>query len=56
MAHQIWIIGSLLVLVLLFIVMAFAKMFRKAGPHEAVIVYGLGGTRVVKGRGTFSSR
>jgi flotillin len=53
MAHQIWIIGSLLVLVLLFIVMAFAKMFRKAGPHEAVIVYGLGGTRVVKGRGTF---
>ena len=53
MAHPIWIIGSLLVLVLIFIVSAFAKMFRKAGPHEAVIVYGLGGTRVVKGRGTF---
>jgi flotillin len=41
------------VLVLLFILTAFAKLFRKAGPHEAIIVYGLGGTRVVKGRGTF---
>ena len=41
------------VLVLLFILMTFAKLFRKAGPHEAIIVYGLGGTRVVKGRGTF---
>jgi flotillin len=40
------------VLVLLFILMTFAKLFRKAGPHEAIIVYGLGGTRVVKGRGT----
>src|SRR4029077_18825361 len=26
--------------------------YRKAGPHEALIVYGLGGTRVIKGRGT----
>ncbi len=40
------------VLVILFILTAFAKLFRKAGPHEAIIVYGLGGTRVVKGRGT----
>jgi flotillin len=40
------------VLVLLFILTAFAKLYRKAGPHEAIIVYGLGGTRVVKGRGT----
>jgi flotillin len=40
------------VLVLLFILTTFAKLFRKAGPHEAIIVYGLGGTRVVKGRGT----
>jgi len=41
------------VLVILFILMAFAKLFQKAGPHEAIVVYGLGGTRVVKGRGTF---
>jgi flotillin len=28
------------------------KRFRKAGPHQAVIVYGFRGTRVIKGRGT----
>ncbi|HEY4230974.1 MAG TPA: SPFH domain-containing protein [Thermoanaerobaculia bacterium] len=28
-----------------------ARLYRKAGPHEALIVYGLGGTRVVKGHG-----
>jgi flotillin len=36
-----------------FLISAFARMFRKAGPHQAVIVYGLRGTRVIKGRGTF---
>ena len=39
-------------LAILFILSAFAKLFRKAGPHEALIVYGFRGTRVVKGRGT----
>jgi flotillin len=29
-----------------------ATLYRKAGPHEALIVYGLRGTRIVKGRGT----
>jgi flotillin len=29
-----------------------AKMFRKAGPHEALIVYGFRGTRIVQGSGT----
>src|SRR6202023_3756084 len=29
-----------------------ARLYRKAGPHEALIVYGFGGTRVVKGHGT----
>jgi flotillin len=29
----------------------FARLYRKAGPHEALVVYGFGGTRVVKGRG-----
>src|SRR5215469_2757718 len=36
----------------LFIVSMFARLFRKAGPHEALLVYGFRGTRVVKGRGT----
>src|SRR5271157_3843370 len=30
----------------------FARMFRKAGPHQALIVYGFRGTRIIKGRGT----
>ena len=39
-------------LALMFIMAVFAKLYRKAGPHEALIVYGFGGTRVIKGRGT----
>jgi flotillin len=30
----------------------FANLYRKAGPHEALIVYGFRGTRVIKGHGT----
>ena len=41
-----------LVLTLLALMMVMAMLFRKAGPHEALIVYGLRGTRIVKGRGT----
>ena len=29
-----------------------ATLYRKAGPHEALVVYGFRGTRIVKGRGT----
>jgi len=45
-------IAALMVLAILFLMAMFAKLFRKAGPHEAIIVYGFRGTRVVKGRGT----
>jgi flotillin len=45
-------LGSLMALSVLFIVGMFAKLFRKAGPHEALVVYGFRGTRVIKGRGT----
>ena len=45
-------IAGLCILVLMFIMAVFAKLYRKAGPHEALIVYGFGGTRVIKGRGT----
>src|SRR5271165_6641628 len=47
------VIAALMALSIVFLATAFARMFRKAGPHEAVIVYGLRGTRVIKGRGTF---
>jgi flotillin len=43
--------GSML-LAIIFLMAVFARLFRKAGPHEALIVYGFRGTRVVKGRGT----
>src|SRR6266480_2730701 len=47
-----WVIVGLMVLAVLFILVMFAKMFRKAGPNEALIVFGFRGTRVVKGHGT----
>ncbi len=48
----IWIFVGLGVMVILFLMSGMARLYRKAGPHEALIVYGLGGTRVVKGHGT----
>src|ERR1700735_2609858 len=49
---EIWIFVGLGVMVLLFLMSGMARLYRKAGPHEALIVYGLGGTRVVQGHGT----
>ena len=48
----IWIIAGLAVFVILFLISTMARLYRKAGPHEALIVYGMGGTRVVKGHGS----
>ena len=53
MEHPIVLFVVLGLVALLFVFTAFAKMFRKAGPHEAIIVYGIGGVRVVQSRGTF---
>ena len=50
--NQVVVIAGLMVLAILFLMAVFAKLFRKAGPHEAIIVYGFRGTRVVTGRGT----
>src|SRR5512140_1157311 len=47
-----FVIAGLMILAVIFLMAVFAKLFRKAGPHEAIIVYGFRGTRVVKGRGT----
>jgi len=43
---------GLMVLALMFLVSMLARLYRKAGPHEALVVYGFRGTRVVKGHGT----
>ncbi len=47
------IIASLIVLAILFLFSLIARMWRKAGPHQALVVYGFGRTRVIKGGGTF---
>ena len=47
-----WVILGLMVLAVLLLLMTLAKMFRKAGPNEALVVYGFRGTRVIKGHGT----
>src|SRR5205809_2288962 len=46
------IVAGLMVLAILFLMSVLAKLYRKAGPHEALIVYGFRGTRIVKGHGT----
>jgi len=48
----IWVVVGLIVLAFMFIMSMLARLYRKAGPHEALIIYGMGGTRVVKGHGT----
>ena len=52
MSSEVVVIAVVVVLVLLLLMSGMATLFRKAGPHEALIVYGLRGTRIVKGRGT----
>src|SRR5213082_1267302 len=52
MDNQVFVFAGLMILALVFLMVMFAKLFRKAGPHEAIIVYGFRGTRVIKGRGT----
>ncbi|HTW24708.1 MAG TPA: hypothetical protein VMD78_13980, partial [Candidatus Baltobacteraceae bacterium] len=49
---SVWVMAGLCVLVVLFLMIAFAKMLRKAGPHEALVIYGIRGTRIIKGGGT----
>ncbi len=50
--QSIWIIVGLGVLVVMFALATFARLYRKVGPHEALVVYGFRKTRVVKGAGT----
>src|SRR5881392_3936239 len=49
---SVWIIAGLMVLAILFLMSVLAKLYRKAGPHEALVVYGFRGTRIIKGHGT----
>jgi flotillin len=49
---QIWVIVGLIVLATLFLLTVMAKLFRKMGPNEALVVYGFRGPRVIKAGGT----
>ncbi len=47
-----WIITGGMILAISLLLSFIASLFRKAGPNEALIIYGFRGTRVVKGHGT----
>jgi flotillin len=50
--ETIFVIAGLMALSLIFLMLMFARLYRKAGPHEALVVYGFRGTRIIKGRGS----
>src|SRR5512132_3583717 len=52
MSLEILVIAGLMSLTIVFLISVFARLYRKAGPHEALVVYGFRGTRIVKGKGT----
>jgi len=49
---NVWLIAGGMLLAIVFLVSMMARLYRKAGPHEALIVYGFRGTRIIKGHGT----
>src|ERR1700678_3304610 len=52
MMNTVVVVVGLCVLALILLLGMIARMYRKAGPNEAIIVYGFRGPRVVKGHGT----
>src|SRR2546426_1848793 len=51
LSNGVLVIASLMVVATLMLLTVFARLYRKAGPHEALIVYGFRGTHIVKGGG-----
>src|ERR1700732_1641174 len=49
--NEVVVIAGLLVLGILMIMVVIAKMYRKVGPNEALIRFGMGGTEVYCGKG-----
>src|SRR4051812_40242138 len=52
LSAEIWIVIAIGVFVLAVLMSLLARLYRKAGPHEALIVYGFRSKRVVVGKGT----
>lgn len=51
-AIETWIVIGLAIIAVLLLMSMLARLYRKAGPHEALVVYGYRGMRVVQGHGT----
>ena len=49
---EVLIIAWTAVAAVVLLISVFARLYRKAGPNEVLVVYGFRGTRVVKGHGT----
>jgi flotillin len=49
--QTLWVVVGLGVLGLILLMMYLSSLYRKVGPHQALVVYGFGGTRIVKGGG-----
>jgi flotillin len=49
---EIWIIVGLGVMAVFMLIGMMARLYRKVGPHEALVVYGFRAKRVISGRGT----
>jgi flotillin len=49
LSSSVWVLAGLAVVAVILLMGLVARMYRKAGPHEALIVYGFRGTRIIKG-------
>jgi flotillin len=47
-----WLVVAGAVFTVLMLMLVLTQLFRKVGPHQALVVYGIRGTRVVSGSGT----
>ena len=52
MVPIVWFWVGMMVVAVVVLMTVLAGLFRKAGPHEALVVYGFRGTRIIKGSGT----
>src|SRR5258706_10747904 len=46
-----WAVVGLIVLLSFLVMYTLTHLYRKAGPHQALVVYGMGGTHIVSGGG-----
>ncbi|HEY6292272.1 MAG TPA: SPFH domain-containing protein [Terriglobia bacterium] len=51
--QALWVVIGLGILGVIILMTYLASLYRKVGPHQALVVYGFGGTRIVKGGGAF---